>query len=173
MTTTRASAERILVGIDGSAAAAAALRWAAAEASFRGLQLHVVYVRDRDDPELAPYAPVGDSNGDDHRVPAEIALRRVVHAVLGPHLPPGCLLEAAEGLPVHILLNRAEGAQMLVLGNSRPDRTRRAGKPMAPLGPVARDCVRGAACPVVVVRPGYAASRPVPLRSVSPAVPDC
>ena len=129
MTTARASTERILVGIDGSAAAAAALRWAAAEATFRALRLHVVCVRDRDDPELAPYAPVGENNGDNQRVPPETALRRVVHAALGPHLPPGCLLEAAEGLPVHVLLNRAEGAQMLVLGNSRPGGTgaRRAG----------------------------------------------
>ena len=42
----RASAGRILVGINGSPAAAAALRWAAAEARSRGLRLHVVYVRD-------------------------------------------------------------------------------------------------------------------------------
>jgi len=64
--TTRTSAGQILVGIDGSEASAAALRWAAAEARFRGLRLHVVYVRDPDEPELAPYAPLGDGNGDDH-----------------------------------------------------------------------------------------------------------
>ena len=150
--TTRASAGRILVGIDGSAAAAAALRWAAAEARSRGLRLHVVYVRDRDDQELAPYAPLGDSTGDDLPVPPETALKLAVHAALGPHLPLACLLEAAEGLPVHVLLDRAEGAQMLVLGNSRPG-TRRAGGPTDPLGPVARDCLRDAPCPVVVVRP--------------------
>ena len=99
-----------------------------------------------------------------------------MHAALGPHLPPGCLLEAAEGLPVHVLLNRAEGAQMLVLGNSRPGGTgaRRAGGPMAPLGPVARDCVRGAPCPVIVVRAGYVESPASPAaRSVSPAAQNC
>ena len=158
--TTRTSAGQILVGIDGSEASAAALRWAAAEARFRGLRLHVVYVRDPDEPELAPYAPLGDGNGDDHPAPPETALRLAVHAALGPHLPPDCLLEAAEGLPVHVLLDRAEGAEMLVLGNSRPGSTeaRQAGEPMAPLGPVARDCVRGASCPVVVVRPDYVKS---------------
>ena len=157
--TTRASAGRILVGIDGSAAAAAALRWAAVEARARGLQLHVVYVRDRDDPELAPYAPLGD-DADDLPVPPETTLRLAVDAALGPDLPPACVLEAAEGLPVYVLLDRAEGAQMLVLGNSRPGGAGAGwpGKPMAPLGPVARDCLRGAPCPVVVVRPGYVAA---------------
>ncbi len=152
----RASAGRILVGIDGSAAAAAALRWAAAEARFRRLRLHVVYVRDRYDPEPAPYAPPGSSHGGDGPVPPEAALRLAVDAALGPHLPPDCLLEAAEGLPVHVLLDRAEDAEMLVLGNSRTGGVgaRRAGEPMAPLGPVARDCLRGAPCPVVVVRVG-------------------
>ena len=170
--TTRASAGRILVGIDGSAAAAAALRWAAAEARVRGLRLHVVYVRNRDDPELAPYAPLADGT-DDLRVPPEATLRLAVHAALGPDLPPGCVLEAAEGLPVHVLLDHAEGAQMLVLGNSRPGGTgaRWPGKPMAPLGPVARDCLRGAPCPVVVVRPGYAEA---PARFVArPAAKAC
>ncbi len=152
---TRAWIGRILVGIDGSAAAAAALRWADAEARVRGLRLHVVYVRDWDNLELAPYAPLGD--GTDHlRVSPETTLRLAVHAALGPDLPPDCVLEAAEGLPVYVLLDRAEGAQMLVLGNSRPGGTgaRWPGKPMTPLGPVARDCLRGAPCPVVVVRPG-------------------
>ena len=38
---------RILVGVDGSPAAAAALRWAAAEARLRGMRLHVVHARDQ------------------------------------------------------------------------------------------------------------------------------
>ena len=113
----RASAGQILVGTDGSAAAAAAVRWAAAEAGFRGVRLHVVYVRDRYRPEPAPYAQPGESYADDLPGPPETALRQAVHAALGPHLPPDCLLEAAEGLPVHVLLDRAEGARMLVLGS--------------------------------------------------------
>ena len=115
----RASAGQILVGIDGSAAAAAALRWAAVEARFRGVRLHVVYVRDRYRPESAPHAVPGDSYADDLPDPPETALRQAVHAALGPHLPSDCLLEAAEGLPVHVLLDRAEGAHMLVLGSRR------------------------------------------------------
>jgi nucleotide-binding universal stress UspA family protein len=53
------------------------------------------------------------------------------------------------GLPVHVLLDRAEGARMLVLG-SRLAGNRRPEGPTVPLGPVVRDCLRGAPCPVVV-----------------------
>jgi len=137
---------RILVGTDGSAAAAAALRWAAAEARSRGVRLHVVYVRERYRPEQAPYAQPGESYADDLPGPPETALRQAVRAALGPHLPPDCLLEAAEGLPVHVLLDRAEGARMLVLG-SRLAGNRRPEGPTVPLGPVVRDCLRGAPCP--------------------------
>src|ERR1700753_3858914 len=38
---------RILVGIDGSPASVAAVRWAGREAQLRGMRVHVVYVRDR------------------------------------------------------------------------------------------------------------------------------
>ncbi len=146
-----------MVGTDGSAAAAAALRWAAAEAGSRGVRLHVVYVRDRYRPEPAPYAQPGESYADDLAGPPETALRQAVRAALGPNLPPDCVLEAAEGLPVHVLLDRAEGARMLVLG-SRLAGIRRPEGPTVPLGPVVRDCVRGAPCPVVVVPPGYGES---------------
>ena len=158
----RASAGQILVGIDGSAAAAAALRWAAAEARFRGARLHMVYVRDRYRPEPAPYAVPGDSYADDLPGSPETALRQAVHAALGPHLPSDCLLEAAEGLPVHVLLDRAEGAHMLVLGSRRAGIRLPAG-PTVPLGPIVRDCLRGAPCPVLVVPPGYAESPASPV----------
>src|ERR1700744_2673013 len=38
---------RILVGIDGSPASVAAVRWAGREAQLRGMRVHVVHVRDR------------------------------------------------------------------------------------------------------------------------------
>ena len=148
----RASAGQILVGIDGSAAAAAALRWAAAEARFRGVRLHVVYVRDRYRPEPAPYAQPGESYADDLQAPPETALRQAVHAALGPHLPPDCLLEAAEGLPVHVLLDRAEGARMLVLGSRRAG-NRTAGRAHGPARPD---------------RPGLPARRAMPRRGGAP-----
>ena len=76
-----------------------------------------------------------------------------MHAALGPDLPPGCLLEAAEGLPVRVLLDRAEGARLLMLGSRRGDPA--AGRPAAP----AR-----------LDRPGVPARRAVPRRGGTPAM---
>jgi nucleotide-binding universal stress UspA family protein len=156
MRTAGAPARRILVGIDGSPASAAALRWAAKEAAFRGLALHVVYVQDRAVPQAALYAPSQNRNCYDPQLSPESTLQTALHAALGSDLPPAWLLEAAEGLPARVLLDRATDAEMLVLGSIRPSPTgtRQAAGPRATLGPVARDCLRGASCPVVVVRPG-------------------
>ena len=66
----------------------------------------------------------------------------------------GVQMELADGPPARVLLERSVGAEMLVLGS-----TRHGGGPSAPalqakapLGPVARDCLHAAPCPVVVVR---------------------
>ena len=52
-----------------------------------------------------------------------------------------------------MLLDRAADATMLILGSTRPSgmRSTLVGKPRDPLGPVARDCLRAAPCPVVIV----------------------
>ena len=55
----QASSGRVLVGIDGSPASAAALRWAGAEARLRGMRLHVVHARDPHAVPQAHYAPPG------------------------------------------------------------------------------------------------------------------
>ncbi len=52
----------------------------------------------------------------------------------------------AEGRPVPVLLRHADDALLLALGRRLPG----AGAPPG-LGPVARDCVRNAHCPVVTV----------------------
>jgi nucleotide-binding universal stress UspA family protein len=47
---------RIVVGVDGSAASQAALRWAAGEAGLRRAGLLVIHVWDRTRRQIAPYA---------------------------------------------------------------------------------------------------------------------
>jgi nucleotide-binding universal stress UspA family protein len=154
MKTAHVPARQILAGTNGSPTSAAALRWAAAEATFRGLVLHVVYVQDPAFSRVAPYARSDNGSPREPQVSPESTLQTAVQAALGPHVSPALLLEAAEGLPARVLLDRAASAEMLVLGSHRPRTgTRQATGPVGPLGPVARDCLRGAPCPVVVVRP--------------------
>jgi len=50
---------------------------------------------------------------------------------------------------VRALLERAADADMLVLGTSRP--APQHGLPPREMGPVGRDCLRLASCPVVVI----------------------
>ena len=144
---------RILVGVDGSPASVAALRWAAAEAQLRGMRLHVVYVRDEHASSPASYAPRSSGHSAADRAAQESALRAVTAETVGLDAWPAIRLEFAAGLPARVLLDRAVGAAMLVLGSTRSGSGADApvGKPRAPLGPVARDCLRCAPCPVVVV----------------------
>jgi nucleotide-binding universal stress UspA family protein len=146
---------RILVGIDGSPASVGAVRWAAREAQLRGMRIHVLYVRDRRVPAPAYYAPqprpgdVGAGWSAD-----ESTMTAVLKEALGTETWAGVQTELADGLPARVLLERAAGAEMLVLGGTQRgnDPAPSAIQPRTPLGPVARDCLRAAPCPVVVVR---------------------
>jgi nucleotide-binding universal stress UspA family protein len=144
---------RILVGTDGSPASVAAVRWAGREAELRGMRVHVVYVRDMRRPAPAPYAPQPRAAEGTGPAAGESALRRVVREAFGAQ-SEGVQMELADGPPARVLLERSVGAEMLVLGSAR-----HGGGPGAPamqakaaLGPVARDCLHAAPCPVVVVR---------------------
>jgi nucleotide-binding universal stress UspA family protein len=189
MTTHTSPTGRILVGIDGSAASIPAVRWAAREAQLRGMRVHVLYVRDQRVPTLAHYAPrprVGDSGAG--WAVGETTMKTVVKEALGAESSPGVQMELADGLPARVLLDRAVGAEMLVLGSGGPSATQTGGPQPAgapsgirpgvspvpartPLGPVARDCLHAAPCPVVVVRPSSvtAPGEPVPVRLPNPS----
>jgi nucleotide-binding universal stress UspA family protein len=154
---------RILVGIDGSPASVAAVRWAGREAQLRGLRVHVVYVRDRGlpTPHYAPHPRAGE--GVPGSGPGE-RMKAVVREALGTQPQAGVQMELADGLPARVLIDRSVGAEMLVLGSTSPGNASPAGpaappaQDRAPLGPVARDCLHAAPCPVVVVRSSDAAA---------------
>ncbi len=145
---------RVVVGVDGSPASAAALRWAAAEARLRGMRLHVVQVREQQ-AVVAPghVTPSANASAAAGRAVAECALKALIRQTLGPEGWPDVQLELADGLPVRVLLDRAAGAALLVLGSARSGALDAGpvGQPRPPLGPVARDCLRAAPCPVAIV----------------------
>ncbi len=147
---------RILVGIDGSPASVAAVRWAGREAQLRGMRVHVVHVRDQrlPTPHYAPQPRAGEP-GEAGPAAGE-TLQAVVREALGTQPSAGVQVELADGLPARVLIDRSVGAEMLVLGStSRGQSTGPAAPPVqprTPLGPVARDCLHAAPCPVVVVR---------------------
>jgi nucleotide-binding universal stress UspA family protein len=142
---------RIVVGVDDSAEAVAALRWACREASVRGAEVHAVHVREELCHSLASYAVPAVSD------PDVISIDELVRSVQADQAPDIELrLEEVDGLAARVLLDRCAGADMLILGTSSDTQgsTRSA-------GPVIRACLRRAPCPVVVIS---AAQAPVPHR---------
>jgi nucleotide-binding universal stress UspA family protein len=138
------------------------------------MRVHVVFVRDRrlPTPYYAPQPRAAEAGRG-----AESTLKAVVREALGSQ-PAGAQMEAvqmelADGAPARVLLERSVGAEMLVLGSTRPGAAPAgpagaaspatpAPQSRTPLGPVARDCLHAAACPVVVVRSSEArAAEPV------------
>jgi nucleotide-binding universal stress UspA family protein len=141
------AARRIVVGLDGSVESVAALRWACREASLRGAEVHAVHVREEHCHSLASYAVPALSTADD----GSSKLGDLVHMVQADQAPRvearvDVRVEEVDGLAARVLLDRCEGADMLVLGTSGdvPGGLRSA-------GPVIRACLRRAPCPVVVI----------------------
>lgn len=138
-----ASAGPIVVGVDGSPASMAALRWAASMAAAQSCELVAVGVWEPH--PMASYAPAAGPNADE-RERAEHALTAAVSDVVAAVPAVRVRQVPAAGLPARVLLHQAEGAGLLVLGTHRHAA---AFSPAA--GAVALACLRGAPCPVVVV----------------------
>jgi nucleotide-binding universal stress UspA family protein len=143
---------RIVVGIDGSAASAAAVRWAVREARLRHAVVHLVHAYHSDVRLQAPYASWSWLARQDERFAAAKAMLTAAEELAAGHLPPGRLTsELVNEPPARALLDRTVDAEMLVLGTTRP--AAQPGVPPGGMGPVARACLRMSHCPVVVVAP--------------------
>jgi nucleotide-binding universal stress UspA family protein len=137
--------QRIVVGVDRSAAALAALRWAVAEARLRGAALHVVHAWEPV-PYRAPYAVPHDwPTEEQERRQAHADLAAIVRAAFGSQAPAGVTQELAVGAAERVLIERSQGAGLLVLGAAAPQ------SPGQPAGPVIRACMRSARCPLVII----------------------
>ena len=138
---------RIVVGVDGSAASVAALAWAAGEARLLRAELHAVHAWEDVQRFRAPYAPHRClPSREESRAAAVSLLAASVRAAFGQAPPPWLRADVAEGRPERVLLDRAAGTDLLVLGS-----TTRAGDIPGAAGPVHRACLRAAPCPVVIV----------------------
>ena len=140
---------RVVVGVDGSAGSRAALAAAVEEAARTGAEVEVLttyVVTDYwTDPSTAAF-PTEDEMRAELRRSTESLVADVLAAHAGP--APAIRTEVVEGPARDVLLDRARGAQLLVVGSSGRGAIRG-----LLLGSVALHCAMHAATPVLVVRP--------------------
>jgi len=141
--------ERIVVGVDGSEGARAALAQAASEAMLRGARLRIVCAWG-----VLPavfvdgHAPgIDQATLDGFREDAETVVRDALAEA--ERVQPGvqCEGEAVEGQAAEMLLQEARDASLIVVGTRG-----RGGFASLLLGSVSQQVVHHAHCPVLVVR---------------------
>jgi nucleotide-binding universal stress UspA family protein len=143
----------MLVGIDGSEGSRLALAWAVAEASRRGSAVDVLHVWH------APLvvSPVGVPGKPWDLTEYHVRAKRLLDeeteaafAVLGQPgrqaAGPPIITREREGAPAKVLLDAAEGAELLVVGSRGIG-----GFAGLLLGSVSQQCLHHAPCPVAVV----------------------
>ncbi|MCW2724869.1 MAG: UspA domain protein [Frankiales bacterium] len=142
--------QQVLVGVDGSVGAQAALMAAAGFARLAAAELVVLTVWERVPHPV--YAPVNAEDSDEltaARERLEATLERAQEALAGLAVRS----EVREGHPAQVLLAASAEADLLVLGAHGLG-----GGGGLPVGGIARDCAGHAACPVVVMPTRVAAS---------------
>ena len=145
-------AGRIVVGIDGTDHAAAALRWAAEEAALRSATLVAVHawsfvpVTTPADSGLVPMAWTDNMEVlEASRAAAERTAADQVREVLGED--HDVVVKVEEGGPAAVLVAAAADADLLVVGNQG-----RGNLASALLGSTSAEVADAAPCPVVIVR---------------------
>jgi len=147
MTTDGGKTPQVVVGVDGSAASLAALKWAAAYKAATGATIHAV---------MAWHYPSAVGPGAPGRAP--VSITEEVRTEMSEHLTAAIKEAAPEtdfdqdiayGHPVEVLVDASSDADLLVVGS----RGHGAFRGML-VGSVSMGCVTHAQCPVVVVRGG-------------------
>ncbi|MEU2752136.1 universal stress protein [Streptomyces collinus] len=134
---------RVVVGVDGSPASHAALRWAVHHARMVGGAVEAIYVWDT--PSARGWSgPAVDPDFDLEQARERFA--QEVRAVFPGGQPPRLREHLVQGDPSEALVQASEGAELLVVG-----RRGIGGFARAMLGSVSQRCAQHAACPVVVV----------------------
>lgn len=131
-----AAAARVVVGVDGSAASVQALQLASRLAPALEATIEAVACWDSPRP-----LPLGSLEEEMERV-----LEEAVQRAFGSSPPATLTSSVARGHPAEVLLEKARGARLLILG-----RRGQGGFRGLLLGSVSSACVEHAACPVLVV----------------------
>jgi len=147
--TTGQETGRIVVGVDGSPSSKAALAWAVRQAERTGGTVEAVIAWRYPAVLAAPFGPAEVLPETDF---ADVAARVVSQAIsetVDPSGPVKASSIVAEGNPAEVLLDAAQGADLLVVGSRGHGSLTE-----ALLGSVSQHCVHHAQCPIVIVKAG-------------------
>jgi nucleotide-binding universal stress UspA family protein len=139
----------IVVGVDSSDGAKAALRFALAEAKLRQASVSAVHVW-----QFGFYGAAGTGAFDpafgvdlsDVRAAAEAELEATVDAVVSSGSEVEVTRRVVEGTPGAVLVEQSRDAELLVVGSRG-----HGGFAGLLLGSVSQQCAQHAACPVVII----------------------
>jgi len=152
----------VVVGVDGSPAARAALRWAVEDARRRGCRVDAVWAWHPDYGGMIgplPAEVVLALSPQTLEAAARKALDAAVEGFEGVDVRPVLV----EGDPRDVLVKASEEAELLVVGN------RGHGTIVgAILGSVSAHCVHHASCPVVVIRAQKVEHTETPAEAAAP-----
>ena len=148
MTGNTGTPPRIVAGVDGSESSLAALRWAVRQAELTGATVEAVIAwRYPVLPVPVGPAPAAVVASADFEKAAGKTVTDAIHAVAGPGSNVQVSSQVTEGNAAQVLIDAAEGADLLVVGSRG-----HGGFTEALLGSVSQHCVHHAPCPVVIVR---------------------
>jgi nucleotide-binding universal stress UspA family protein len=140
----------IVVGIDHSAGAKAALRFALEEARLREATLRVVHAWQYGyigAAGLEGFLPPAGGELEDFRRGAEAALDATLKEVVADQDDVAIERRVDQGAPAAVLVEESRGAELLVVGSRG-----HGGFAQLLLGSVSQQCAHHASCPVVIVR---------------------
>jgi nucleotide-binding universal stress UspA family protein len=136
---------RVVVGVDGSPIAAAALRWAAREARLRGATLEVIVAWSTSKAVFPTRFSIRAPLEQDMQQHAQDILDRALEELGDPGVPvEGKVLRGGAST---VLINRSREADMLVVGTRGRGRAKE-----ALLGSVSHACTHHTHAPIAIVR---------------------
>ncbi len=142
------SADRIVVGVDGSASSRTALRWAVRQARLTGGTVNAVIAWELPmTPQNYGWAPLYVEEAGEFAADARKRIDAVISEEVAPDDSELVRTQVVHGHPARVLLDAAEGTDLLVVGHRGHGSF--AG---ALLGSVGQYCVHHARCPVLIVR---------------------